>query len=457
MATKTLEALRQGFGAYLGYGEEMGKDGTSWTTTTNVQASTNVISTELSDYGFRDPGDAASGDDFFGDWWIKFLSGNNDDKVRRISGYDASASQLTVSGTVLSAESGGVDFELHKFSPTLIRELLNTARLRAYPMLYAPVTRTLFTSTHQLRYDVPRAIIGRPTDISLVKRVPAGSYADNLLTNGDFEDFTGSDADSWASSSLDTAEESSTNTPFNYVVFDGSSIRCTSQSGSTGTLLQTISSPSTHSGQRLSLSVWVYCLTASIVSTQITISGSVNLGTAGDGGLHTGSGWELLTHYEDAPVTLSALTAGISVVSGATDNSEFYVDEAILVAGPLQEPEYNEVPLGNWRYLPQVEGSNLRAEVIFDEFLPNQHLLRFRGRGFLSSVSSDTDTMEVNDAEALLLFAHAAEELFKRQSYMSSDVDWQFNRVMEDKAARDIARLEPLGTKGPSRRFQPPA
>jgi hypothetical protein len=456
VSTTTFEELRQGFGRYLGYGEEMGKDGTAWTTTTNVGSNQNVISTELGDYGFRDPGDAGSGDDLFGDWWVKFNSGNNDDEVRRIASYDASASRLVVSGSVLEAESGAVDFELHKWSPTLLREVLNTARLHAQDILYLPTTRTLFTSPTQTRFSVPSIIIGRPTDISLVKRVPAGSYADNILSNGDFEDFTGGAPDSWAATTLDTAQEDASTNPYNYVVFDGKSVRLTSQNGNTGTLLQTISSPGTHSGQRITLSIWVYCLTASIVSTRITINGSINLGTAIDGGLHTGSGWELLTHYEDAPVTITALTVGLSVLSSATDNTEFYADEAISVVGPLQEPEYSEIPLADWEFLPQMQGSTLRNEVIFGGPLPNMHLLRFRGRGFLSSVSSDTDIMEIDSDQAQLLYAYAAAELFSRQSFMAGDVDWRFTRAMEDKARRDIVRLEPVGTKGPPRRFQPP-
>ena len=99
MATTTLQNLRRQFGAYLGYGEQLGKDGEAWTTTTNVGASTTLISTELRDYGFDDLVDSGSGDDLFENWWVIIHGSNNAQTVRRVKSYDASAGQVPVSGT----------------------------------------------------------------------------------------------------------------------------------------------------------------------------------------------------------------------------------------------------------------------------------------------------------------------------------------------------------------------
>ena len=352
MATTTLAVGRQEFAQYLGYGDIVGKDQLAWTTTTNITTNNLIISTELRDAGLDDlAGVAASGDNSLEGLWVYLPAGTgaNVQASKKVSLYDASAGQLTVLGTALAAESGSVDFELHRYNPTALRDALNRASRIAFPSLHVLVTRYLGTAQSQTRYDVPSTIIDGPDAIYLYRGIPV-SHADNILANGDFEDFTSGVPDSWSATTLDTAEEATTTSPFNFATVDGSSVRCTSQSGNTGTLLQTISSPGTHSGQRITFQVWVYCVTASIVSTQITINGSINLGTNVDGGLHRGTGWELLTHFEDAPVTITALTIGVSVLSTATDNSEFYVDSAVCVVGPTQEPETAPVQLFDWEY-----------------------------------------------------------------------------------------------------------
>lgn len=442
MATTTYQTLRREFASYLGYFWAVGKDGAAWTTTTDIAGNTLVVSTELRDAGFDDYGEGGGGDDYFERWHTLMLGTQNSSVVRVVQGLDASAGQLTLTGTNLTAESGNTDFELHKYHPNLMRSVLNIARVKAWPMLHLPVSRSLSTTKGQLRYEVPSALIGRPTAIWLEKPLDVGAYINNILSNPDFEDFTADAPDSWTATTMDTAEEAITTGPTNYVTMGGSGVRLTSQTSSTGTLLQTISSPGTHSGQRISLGIWVYCLTGSVVSTQLTINGTINLGTAADGGLHTGSGWEFLTHYEDMPVTVTSLTVGLSILSTATDNTEFYADKANAVVGPLMEPSpASREELRRWDYVPVVEGSTLRNHVVFPYQLPDNYLLRFEGIGYLSSVSSDTDTMEIGAPQTDLLYRYAAEELYERIGQTTPDSDGNFDSNRTAHARNEQQRL----------------
>ena len=454
MATTTLQNLRRELAAYLGYGDIVGKDGSAWTTTTNIGSSTTVASTELRDYGFDDLVGSESGDDLFANWWIIIHGTNNAQAVRRIKNYDASAGQLTVAGTSLTAESGSVDFEIHRYSPSLLLDLVNTARLQAFPVLHKPVMATLSTAVGQTRYQVPASIINKPHTIRVSYGI-ASDFENQLLTNGDFETWTSSTAaSSWTATTLDVAQEELTTQPANYAVYRGSySARCTSQSSSQGTLAQTISSPSTHSGLRLNLSIWVHCLTASVVSTRIYLNSSETLGTAADGGLHTGSGWELLTSQVDAAVTISSLTVGISVVSTATDNTEFYVDEAILTAGPMQEPERTGDALRNWDYIPVMEGTTLRNEIVFPYEFGNNYRLRFEGQAYLSSLSSESDTIEISKPQTELLLAYTTAELFKRRSQQSPDSDDDYDARRYAMSLAEIERLSTHYVRGPRRRL----
>ena len=456
MATTTLQNLRRQFGAYLGYGEQLGKDGEAWTTTTNVGASTTLISTELRDYGFDDITESGSGDDMFENWWVIIHGSNNAQTIRRVKSYDASAGQITVAGTNLSAESSSTDFELHKYSPTLIREILNTARLRSFPDLCQPVNKTLWSAQRQSRFEVPSAIIGAPTSIYLERGVSV-DYGNNILSNADFETFASSAFTDWSATTLDIAQEDLTTTPTNYAVFRGqSSARCTSQTGSTGTLLQTISSPGSYSGQTINLSIWVYCLTASVISTSIVLNGSTTLGTANDGGLHTGNGWELLTSSVNSTVTISSLSVGISIVSTATDNTEFYADEAICVIGPSQEPSGGRIVLSDWRYEPILQGTSQRNEIYFPYDLPDNYFLRFEGRGYLSSLSAETDSIEIGQPQTDLLVAYAAYLHFERSSYTSPDNEANFDVARRQLAQQDIERLSHHRVRAPRHRMEQP-
>lgn len=421
--------MRREFARFAGYPDLVGLRGLAWTTTTAVTTATTVvvISTELRDAGFDDFGQSTAGDDSLENLWCIFLGTNNLDEERRVKSYDASAGQATLSGTALAAESGATDFEFHRFRPSYIRDKANDARQAVFPLLHVPVTRTLFAAQDQVRYDVPAAIVKGPDSIYLYKGVPV-SHANNILANGGFETFTAGVPDSWAATTLDTAQESVSTSPFNYATMDGSSVRLTSRTGSTGTLLQTISSPGTHSGQRISLQIWVYCLTASIVSTQLTINGTINLGAAVDGGLHGGTGWELLTHFEDMPVTVTTLTVGLSVVSAATDNTEFYADSAVCVVGPLQEPETMPTKLFNWKYREDIQGTTLRQHVVFPESFPDNCLLRFEGKNYLTAVTADTSSMEIAKPQNDLLYAQMAKEMYEEYGQLAPDIDGGFNR-----------------------------
>ena len=457
MATTTWQTMRRELAAYLGYGEVVGKDGEAWTTTTNIAASTALISTELRDYGFDDFSLPSSGDDALNNLWVIIHGTNNAQVVRRVSAYDASAGQLTLTGTNLSAESGAMDFELHRYSPSYLRYVVNRVLRIAYPQVHLPVTKSLFTARGVTRYDIPSAIIGRPTEIRLQKGLES-SFENNILSNPDFEDWTSGSPDSWSATTLDLAEEESSTSPVNYMVLEtGSSVRATSQTGSTGTLLQSISSPTTHSGQRISLSVWVYSLTAAKIRTQITINSTAHTGTTADGGEHGGTGWELLPHYEDSTTTLSTLAVGISVDSDATDNTEFYIDRAICSVGPLQAPEQIGELLMNWEYIPETQGSTLRQHVIFPSQFDDNYLLKFHGKGFLSSLSAETDSMEIGSPETDLVYAFAAVEIYRRYASTSPDLDREFNRERLALALNDIERLSNhVMSRGPRRRLKIP-
>ena len=132
---------------------------------------------------------------------------------------------------------------------------------------------------------------------------------------------------------------------------------------------------------------------------------------------------------------------GIRVDSDATDNTEFYVDEAICVVGPLQEPEYKGERLLNWDYIPVVQGTTLTNDVIFPYELNDLRRLRFEGEGYLSSLSAEADTVEIGKPQTNLWYAHAATELYRRYGQLTPDADGQLENRQLNMALSDVERL----------------
>ena len=125
----------------------------------------------------------------------------------------------------------------------------------------------------------------------------------------------------------------------------------------------------------------------------------------------------------------------------ATDNTEFYVDEAICVVGPSQEPEAHGQQLMNWDYTPEVRGgSTLAQEVVFPYPLAPQYRLRFEGKGYLSTLTAETDTIEIGPPQTDLLYAYAILEGFERRLFVSADQDADFTRSLIDRTKGTIRR-----------------
>ena len=294
MATTTLNTMLPAFGrtigAYIG----------SFTTTTAIGGTgslTVVISTELKDSGFTN-------DDALNDTFIKITSANNDDTVRRVTDYTASSGTITISGTDLTNDSSTqATFELYRYDPDQLRDSLNDARLVAFPRLYNEVLdRALTLSGSQIRYTRPTSIPkGFVRQVYVENRIDAKTFEDNIVgtLNCDFEEWTNSTTpDDWVNSNFTSiTQEAETNSPDNWVVFDGTySAQFQVAAGSVNTALLTVPSGTNYKGEEINVAIWVYSKTASRVSAAIQIDGD----TISTGSTHSGNGWERLTHSTTA-------------------------------------------------------------------------------------------------------------------------------------------------------------
>ena len=361
---------------------------TSSTTTTALTTSKVVVDTKLTD---RFPVD----DYFNNQWFVHITSGNDAGKIRRVTDYAQSTGTLTH----LGANYAGGDspsFELTPLDPTEVQNLYNEAREIVYPEIsMVRDLETIITGNRQHTYTLPSTI--RKVDrVYLGNRRNANS-GDNLLLNGDFEDW---DSDSlspgsqnnWtlAGSGSTFNKEAETFYPKNYAVLHGNNSGRLAVAGTNTTLVQTFTPASSSyttlptEGQEVNLSAWVYCNTASRVKLYIETA---------VGSFHGGTGWELMK--ASATLAHNATTAVVGVHVTAS-NVAAYIDEIWMTIGQseMTDVPYNE--LRNWNHVPPVAGASDGGVLRFEEILPSKHRIRVVGRDLLSSVSSDSDTVEID-------------------------------------------------------------
>jgi hypothetical protein len=370
-------------------------------TTTNISSgSTLVLDTSLPSL--------FPADDYFNNVWYVQLtpsSGDNQNNIRRVTDYAQSSGTLTCAGASgnnwPANESGSISYELTPLDPTEVQNLYNEAREIVYPEIsMVRDLETVVTGNRQHTYTLPSTI--RKVDrVYLGNRRNANS-GDNLLLNGDFEDW---DSDSlspgsqnnWtlAGSGSTFNKEAETFYPKNYAVLHGNnSGRLVIPVNTAVTLLQTFDSASSSytavatQGMECNLSAWVYCTTADRVKLYIG---------AAVGSFHSGTGWELMKASATLAATATTAVVGLTIPSsGSTAAIPLFVDEIWMTLGQSENMDIPYSELRNWNHVPPVAGASDGGVLRFEEILPSKHRIRVVGRDLLSSVSSDSDTVEID-------------------------------------------------------------
>lgn len=333
-------------------------------------------------------------------WYVMVedAASSENGKIRRITAYTAATGAMAITDPDLTPDTNERTVSIYRRHPDDLRDAYNSgARLQLFPSLgMVRDVETLVTGQIQHTFTLPTTFRRRPLRVWLGTRQNAESIAENVLSNAGFENFTSGAADSWTlvGAGATQAQESQTSGPKNYAVLEGSSSVKLSIADSTATtFLQTVTPSVGVEGMEVNKSIWVYCNTASRVSAQI--SGSDVVSTPVTGTKHGGTGWERLTVNAFIDVNGTSFDTGVDITSGVV--IALYVDEAICLVGQSEPADSPWEPLLNWRWRPSAAGASDGGILEVPYRLPVQHRLRIQGMDLLSSVSADTDTLEVGD------------------------------------------------------------
>ena len=366
-------------------------------TTTNISDSNRlVLDTSLTS---RFPVD----DYFKNQWYVQLIptSGDNQNAIRRVIGFTNSSGTLTCSGATGNnwrvSESGSINYELTPFDPTEVTNLFNEALEIVYPDIsMIRDIETIVTGNNQHTYTLPNTI--RKVDRVYMGNRREANSGDNLLLNGDFEDWdsdtlTPGSQNNWtlAGSGATFNKEAETSNPENYMVLSGNNSGRLKVASATTTLLQTFTPASSSytsvatEGQEVNLSAWVYCNTESKVKLYITDTVV--------GSFHGGTGWELMKASATLAHDATTAVVGLSV---AASNVAAYIDEMWLTIGQSEMTDVPYSELRNWSQVPPVAGADNGGLLYFQETLPSKYRLRIVGRDVLTPVTSDSSTIEID-------------------------------------------------------------
>lgn len=382
-----------------------------FSTTSNIGAGTGIASTGLTN--------RFSNDDFFNGWFVTIVADNDDGTstpanglgttTRRVTDYATSSGTITVAGSNLSAEDEAVDCDLYTFHPDDIKRAYEKARQVIFERYIGIVrdTETLVTGQSQVLFTIP-STVRKVQRIYLGDTLEAVSHADNLLLNGGFEEWSSAtSADDWTltGSSATVNQEQQTHGPSNYMVLNGSnSARLFHPAASYTIYLRQTLNPSQSiaiENVELNFSVWVYCTgssdTAIIAQALLEGAGVTSQPVSSD--KHGLTGWERMkmTALTNSGAALNSnVTVGVGLDSDSSTAFSAYIDEAFCVAGPDELAEAPWEPILDYEILPPVGGASNGGLIRLKHPLPEKKRLRIVGLDYLSTISTDATTIEID-------------------------------------------------------------
>lgn len=379
-------------------------------TTTGAGSTTTTVDTRLADFG----------DDYLIGRYVRITENVNGNQYlsRRATDFVSSTGTITHPAFAGSTASG-TDYELHRYSPDEKFSALDEARIFAYPALGKLVYKDILTGDGYTRvFDIPSSIRRGPVNVFIEEPV---SVEDDWNYDGDP---FGDDTSKWSASSctLSTLSPSDDDKvlPKDH---DHDCTIITTAATTAATVTQTVANMANSitaaraADRRMTMARWVYCTEASKVFLRLLDDN----GTVASGSYHQGNGWELLT-VEGVVSGANATTLSVRIVINSTANaSEIAYQRGWFYFGtPERVVEcYRMVPAS------EVRRDNTTQQVVL-AFAPERgRQIRLVGRDILTALgttasSQATNTMEVDEAEAEILYAEAAKVLYRRGILSSS-------------------------------------
>ena len=390
----------------------------------HVSATTGAGSpTALVDTGLRKFG----GDDVLRGWYLRITEPAHTAifEVRRITSFSSATGTCIVSPAFSATTGIAKAYELHRYDPTKKFTALDEARLQAYPELCEVVFDDTITGDgYSHSFAIPSTMRDGPFLVQ--EEVPPSADV-----NWNFDgDPLGSLTAKWTASNATLSTYSRNEADSLIPKYDDTALTITVAASTAATVTQVVGSMTNGitaalaAGRTMTVARAVYSTVASKIRLQL-----IDDTTTTSGSYHGGNGWELLTVEKDIiGSNATTLSVRLDIASTASPLTAA-VSRGWLYFGPVERI----VDSYNYTMAKIVRRDDATRRVYLDRPIKRGYQMRMIGRDTLSALGRTastqvTNTMEVDEQSAQLLYAIAGQILFEREGLQSTDPDTQ-NRI----------------------------
>jgi hypothetical protein len=390
MPTTTRKALRQQLAQYI-----EGPDFVEHTTTSAGDTpGLTMIDTSLQDLTEDNNG--------IGFGWVLPTSGTENGNIRRVNAYTDSSTTLTVTRAFSARVATSVTYEYHKFNPVAKNNAINRAIENLYPALYLPLI------------DETLAI-------------------DNILANHDFETYSGGEFTSWSQSGSPTRTQETT------IVKHSANSAKLVDVGAAHLLQAPTININEISGKTVTFKCWVYTTDADKARLRINWDDS----NFENSPYHTGvDEWQLLKVSASVPDSATKVELRLDI-----NATTAYFDLAICYIDPIYRYTIPTTFIGRPNFV-ELQDHELNPEGSYLGLKNNEkpepgRVIRLRGTGVLSTMTSDANTVELGVPHTSLIVAKAAYEYYriKMGDPRASDEDRKIDLELMDNWDGEVSRL----------------
>lgn len=370
------------------------------------------------------------GTDTLHDQFVRITeTGSNAYAVRRIDVHDGSTA--TVLGVFPAQVVSASSYEIHRYDPAQKFRALDAARKEGFPSLSKLVyDDTLTGDGHNTDFPIPSTIRSGPS-FAFIEEELAGDQSWNFLTSPNNDSLTG-----WTAQECTATLVSRVDSDLLIPKYTENCVKLATATATNGQFYQNASDmrngldAARAAGRKMTYAMWVYCLIPSRVSLKL----QDNVATS-TGALHQGRGWELLTVTRTiAPTNTTTITVWVDV-SNASGAVTAYLNRGWLMFGDSVPDMFPESRARRVRR----DDTTQRVYFDVDNPPPPNRNIRLIGQGLLSSLgdvaaTQATNTMEVDEASADLLYAYAADKLFSWEGMVAENPNEIMDRIAITKA-----------------------
>ena len=367
------------------------------------------------------------GDDQIVDFYVRITgTGNLQYQVRRITQFVSATGTVIVEPPFSEQVPTSLDYQIHRYDPSLKFECLDEARLRddvfehAFRLIYDDTTTSDGLSDS---YDINPDVRSGPMYVFVED--PQSVDADwNVLSNP-----VGDSVTNWTATNTTATIVNESNKDRLIPKYDTSCMKLATAASTTGTLSQTVSgmsiTASEAAGRRMTFGMWVYTRDTSGVKIQLTDDDGDTPSS-----LLGGTGWELLTVEKNIDPTNAATLTATLIVAGGTTGATAFFNRAWLYYG-----ESNLIQdIYPWKdaLLLRRDATTQRVRLAWVPVAGRQ--IRMVGRQYLSELGSVastqcTNTMELDEGSAQILYGAAAEILYEREGLTTEEFEAIARRI----------------------------